>query len=225
MKLTKWLGNLNLTRPIILIETSRKLYIFMMTKCLSYLLTLKKVLTGMNWASLPDGQTIFSIITMKNLIEDALNQNKTLWILLQDIKHTFDSVSPQFLIKVLLKPKIPSLFVNIIDNLVQNWTTWIDTYYRSIKEIDLERGLDQDDSILPLLRILFYELLLQKINQKTVSYLMSASVNSDLRYIFENWNQRDGFYRWFHMDFSIQRRHGIENRNHRKFFCPHPNRN
>lgn len=82
-------------------HTNRKLYTFMITKRLSHTLASQTILTGLNWVSLPGSQTIFPIITMRNLIEDAMDRNRTLWILLQDIKCTFDSVSLQFLIKTL----------------------------------------------------------------------------------------------------------------------------
>lgn len=76
------MGNLNITRLIILLEISQKLYTFLFMKRLSDVLVKWNVLTGINWTELLGGIITFPIATMNNMIEDVIANNKSLWTLL-----------------------------------------------------------------------------------------------------------------------------------------------
>lgn len=123
---------------------------------------------------------IFPIITLNNMIEDAKDNNRSLWILLQDIRHAFNSVSPQLMKNDLCKLKRPEILIDIILNLVGNRTTTVQTFYGPTHKIKLQRSIDQGDCISPLLWILFYKPLLERIKKEIKGYLIEVKVTSNL---------------------------------------------
>lgn len=71
-------------------------------------------------------------------------------------------------------------------SLVIDRRTQVDTFYGLTEQITLVRGVDQGDCILPLLWVLFYEPLLERINKESKGYTMKAIVKLDLRYTYES---------------------------------------
>lgn len=145
------------------------------------------------------------------MIEDAKANNRILWILLQDIKHVFDSISHDLLEKTLKRIRIPDPLITIIMDLVNNWQIWIDTYYGPTDTIHLKRGINQGDCIFPLLWIIFYKPLLKWINKETKRYVMKTRVTPDLRYTYETFMQRHGVHWRFYLDRIITDANGTKN--------------
>lgn len=77
----EWNVRLDLTRPIILLQTCRKIYSFILIRRLTHKLKRKNILTGLNWVGLPGGRTVFPIIALNNMIENTKENQKSLWIL------------------------------------------------------------------------------------------------------------------------------------------------
>lgn len=93
---------------------------FLLTKWLSYKLEEQQLLTGMNWVGLPGGRTIFPIIALNNMIEDTKDNNRRLWILLQNIRRAFDSVLLGLMKKSLYRLNFSELLIDTILTLVEN---------------------------------------------------------------------------------------------------------
>src|SRR2546430_2559275 len=85
--------SLSSTKPIMLLETFFKRLVKIIQKRLSKVLLKKKILRKLNFTSLEGENTFILIHLLYNLIEDAKQNKKEIWILLQDIKKIFDSVS------------------------------------------------------------------------------------------------------------------------------------
>src|SRR5437588_11939034 len=89
-----WNLNLNKTRPITLLECPRKLYMKILTNRLSNILTsFSHILGENNFVALQGKSTIKPIHILNNIMEDARENKKELWILFQDMSKTYDLVN------------------------------------------------------------------------------------------------------------------------------------
>src|SRR5437868_3505856 len=77
-KNVNWEHNLASTRPIMLLETFRKLVVRIIQKRLCKVISQKNILKGANFAGLPGESTIASIYILNNVIEDAKQRNHNL---------------------------------------------------------------------------------------------------------------------------------------------------
>lgn len=69
-------------------------HLSILTKRLTKILDQHNVIKGLNYSVLPNRTTDDVLFTIHNLMEDAKENNKELWIILQDMKRAFDSVDP-----------------------------------------------------------------------------------------------------------------------------------
>jgi len=88
-------------RPIVLLEAFRKTVVRVIKQRLDLILVKYKVLEGPNYAGLSGNSTSSPIHIMNNLLEDARQKGKELWILFQEMKKAFDSVSLKMMEKAL----------------------------------------------------------------------------------------------------------------------------
>ena len=109
-----WNCYLNNTRPICLLDTARKLMTRIMNKRLGNILLSHNVLKGKNYAGLPGSNCDTPIAILESIIHDAENNNKPLFIFLQDISKAFDSMDVNMLQLAMKRIRIPDRF--IIDN-------------------------------------------------------------------------------------------------------------
>ena len=77
-KSTNWEFNLASTRPIMLLETFRKLVVRIVQKRLSKVLVERQILKGANFAGLSSESTMAPIHVLNNVIEDAIQKEKEL---------------------------------------------------------------------------------------------------------------------------------------------------
>src|SRR5437868_10392022 len=91
-KSTDWEFNLASTRPIMLLETFRKLIVRIVQKKLSKVFVEKQILKSTNFAGLSSESTMAPIHVLNNVREDAIQKEKELWIAFQDMRKAFDSV-------------------------------------------------------------------------------------------------------------------------------------
>ena len=124
------------------------------------------MLEGPNYAGLPGDSTSSPIHIMNNLLEDARQKNKEIWILFQDMKKAFDSVSLKMMEKALERIKVPNLLIKFLLNLYNKRKIKVYTEYGLTKEFKAEDGLDQGEVVSPLMWRIFYDLLLYLIYKK-----------------------------------------------------------
>ena len=85
------------------------------------------------------------------LIEDAKEEYKQLWLLMQDMKKAFDLVSLEMLDYALKKIRIPSKGINFICNLFHRRSSRIITSLGLTNKFQIKDGIDQDEVISPLI--------------------------------------------------------------------------
>ncbi|GES80782.1 RNA-directed DNA polymerase from mobile element jockey-like [Rhizophagus clarus] len=177
-----WNNDINLTRPITLIKTARKIFIKILVKRLAKILSLNKVLQGSNYAALLNESTLEPLKIVQSIIEDANKENKEVWILLMDISKAFDSVSMIMLEKSLKRIKVPEPLINIIMDINLNRTNKVIVNGEFTKEYEVEDGVDQGEVWSPLLWRIFYDALLTRlaIIKNETGYTMETTKHIDI---------------------------------------------
>jgi hypothetical protein len=168
------MGNINITRPITLLETARKLFTSILNNRLADTLTLHQILSNNNWAGLPNGSTQQPIHILNNIIEEAIELKKELWIVSQDISKAFDSVNTNMLAAALHRIKVPNNIIRIITNLLTDRENTVITAAGLTEAYTVEDGIDQGDAISPLFWRIFYDPLLQEVEDSCSGYSMKT---------------------------------------------------
>src|SRR5260363_40246 len=116
-KLAEWDYALASTRPIMLLETFKKSLVRIVQKRLSSVLTQHRILKGQNYAGLLEEATSIPIHIFNNLLEEAREEKKELWVFFQEIKKAFDSVCSESIDKAMCRIKIPEKTCRFITEL------------------------------------------------------------------------------------------------------------
>ena len=185
-----WNYNLAITRPIILLECLRKCTIKILTYRLGRIIKEHSILKGPNYAGLPSESTHQPIITINNILEDARDSGKTIWLISQDMAKAFDSVGMTPLRKALERIKIPTGIRDFIINIFEGRRISIITAYGLTESFEAAAGIDQGESISPLIWRIFYDPLLHRIQEdKTLGYNMQVrwpvDIANNTTYIFQ----------------------------------------
>src|SRR6266542_7118579 len=106
-KPTDWQCDIMKTRPLTLLDTMRKAVMKILTNRLSKIMAQKQVLKGNNFAGLPGGSTEGAIKIMNMILEDVKENQKPVWILLQDLSKAYDRVDLTILRQAMQRVKIP----------------------------------------------------------------------------------------------------------------------
>ena len=109
------------------------------------------MLKGPNYAGLLGDSISSPIHIMNNLLEDARQKNKEIWILFQDMKKAVDSVSLKMMEKALERIKVPNLLTKFLLNLYNKRKIKVYTEYGLTKEFEAEDRLDQGEVVSPLM--------------------------------------------------------------------------
>jgi len=113
-------GNLNLTRPISLIEHIRKIYTKIITNRLNAVFTQHSILSPFNYVALPGNSTSIPIHILNNFIEDASCNHKEIWLLSQDMSKAYRFCKIKISIKTItLRSRIDSAMFSLFENLVR----------------------------------------------------------------------------------------------------------
>ena len=182
-----WECDLTNTRPIILLETSRKCLTKIITNRLSSICKRYNILSGPNFAGLPGESTQEPIHLLNNICEEAREKKKELWICFQDTAKAFDTVNLEMLQKAMERIKIPTKAIKFIINLFKNRVLKAITSYGLTQNIIAGDGLDQGETISPLLWRIFYDPLLHKIQKNNqLGYTMETRWRQNLNDSKEN---------------------------------------
>src|ERR1700722_1925224 len=103
--------NLVNTRPITLLETPRKALISLLNRRFTKILVENQILKGNQFAGLPLQSTFEPIRIINEIIQDASENNKELWVLSQDLGKAYDRVNTCMLQKAMEQLKIPMSFI------------------------------------------------------------------------------------------------------------------
>src|SRR5215216_203580 len=164
-KPTEWNCDITQTRPITLLETTRKGFVKIINNRLSKLFGKHHILRGGNFTGLPRGSTVPPIKILNMLLEDANENNKDIWILLQDLSKAFDRVDLTYLKHALERIKVPSLAVDLIINLFTSRKNAVFIAQGISDFYDVKIGIDQGEVISPLLWYIYlYPLLCEVAN-------------------------------------------------------------
>src|SRR5260364_312413 len=171
-----WGFELARVRPIALLEAFRKCVTRVITKRLSKVCIEKTILQGPNFASLPEDSTEEPIHILNALLEEAQEKNKELWLLFQDMKKAFGSVSLLMLEKALQRIKILQILIKFIINLYKNRRMRVIMSHGLTKEFTAEDGIDQGEVISPLVWQIFYDPLLERVQRdKNLDFIAKVS--------------------------------------------------
>jgi hypothetical protein len=177
----EWKCELNNTRPIVLLEVTRKCFTKILTERLGGLCKEKNILRGPNFAGLPGESTMEPIHLLNNICEEAREEGKELWILFQDTAKAYDTISLSMLERALKRIKIPPRFINLILDPFKERKLRVITSLGPTQPITAEDGIDQGETISPLLWRIFYDPLLCKIQEnKKQGYSMKCEWKQDL---------------------------------------------
>jgi hypothetical protein len=147
----EWENNLNITRPITLLDTCRKIFTKAIANRLAQIFTKHHILSEHNWAALPGNSTQDPIHILQAIIEHAKENNQQAWILCQDMSKAYDSVHIKTLEKALKRIKIPEQITNILLLILNNRTNAVITCHGNTEEYKVEDGIDKGDTISPIL--------------------------------------------------------------------------
>src|SRR5437868_1716756 len=178
----EWNYDLANVRPIVLLEAFRKTVVRIIGKRLDQIFITNKVLEGPNYAGLSGDSTASPIHIMNNILEDARQKNKEVWVLFQNMKKAFDSVSLEMIEKALRRIKLPELMIRFLLSLYNKKKIRVITEYGLTKEFEAEDGLDQGEVVSPLMWRIFYDPLLCIIHkEENLGYIIDSNWLQDLR--------------------------------------------
>ena len=177
-----WNLDLSKTRPITLLETPRKMLTKLLNDRLAKIFVRYNVLKNHNYAGLPGNSTQEPIHILNAVIEDAREKNKDLWIFFQDMSKAYDSVNRELLDKALKRLKIPEEFRMLIKRMFHGRKNRVITDFGFTDEYEMKNGIDQGETISPLLWVIYYDPLFKRIkDQKNLGYKISHTWKPDLR--------------------------------------------
>src|SRR5204863_7582253 len=121
-----------------------------------------------NFAGLPGGSCSALIQTLESLLHDARRNRKELWILSQDISKAFDSINLQMLELAMDRLKIPSLCQQFVIGLFTNRSNRVITPFGLTDPYYIKIGIDQGETISPLLWVIYYDPLLTALKEQAI---------------------------------------------------------
>jgi hypothetical protein len=136
------------TRPITLLETTRKLMVSILNEHLLTILKENNVLKGFQFAGLPLNSIFEPIRILNEIIQDANKNKKDLWFLALDMSKAYNRVNIYMLEKVLQQIKVPQSFINLMKELFLERQNQVFTAGGLSDPYDVLVGIDQGETLL-----------------------------------------------------------------------------
>jgi len=146
-KSEEWGYRLNNIIPIALLETFRKCVTKLLTKRIAKVVTERNILQGPNFAGLPGCSTEDAIHTVEIVKEDARENGKELWIVLQDMKKAYRTVSIKMLERALHRIKIPEITTKFLLELFSKRKIRVITKFGVMRDFETGDGIEQGETI------------------------------------------------------------------------------
>ena len=116
-------------------------------KKLMWVFCQKNIFKRPNFAELSGNSTEEPVQILNALMEDAKESNKELWLVFQDMKKAFNSVSLKGLKKAMLRIKVPEITIELILNLFQDRQSKIITHWGHTDAFSINDGIEQKGSL------------------------------------------------------------------------------
>ena len=140
----------------------------------------RDILKGLNFAGLPGNSTESPIHMLNMIMENAKEENRELWLLFQDMKKAFDLVPLESLELMLRKLKVLVITISYIMSLYKERQLKIITEYGLTEEITAGNSIDQGEVISPLMWRVFYDPLLDRVQNKTkLGYTVKLNIPAE----------------------------------------------
>lgn len=139
------------THPIALLDNIRKCVTKLLTNRLSIILTSNKILRGFNFCGFKGEDTAVLLRIINDIIEDARENGRELWVVTQDMMKAYDSVNLESLQLALRRLDALEKFTKWIIDLFKDRQMSVLTAFRPSPIVIGEDGIDQSDAILPIL--------------------------------------------------------------------------
>lgn len=176
-----WNLELKNTRPIILLNTMRKLLMSIFNCRLSKILKENTILKGPNFASLLGESTFEPIQLLNALTEHARDNKKQLWAFFQDTEKAFDTVNLEMLKLSLQRIKISRVIIDLIIEIYRNRKMRVYAQSGTVGLILGQDGIDQGEVISPLMWRIFYDPPLMVVSKREdLGFAMKVKWNPDL---------------------------------------------
>lgn len=185
-----WSHNLNDTRPISLVDSTRKLLTGIINKRLTKILKSNKVLSDLNFAGLPGQSTLEPLTIVNSAIMAANANNKEFWFASLDIAKAFDSAPIQAIQKSFERINCPNKLTQLVINLFSYREVSINTPSGPTNPFLVNNGIEQGETLSPITWVIFYDPLITKLSKHTKvnSYLApnALAYMDDLALIADN---------------------------------------
>lgn len=166
-----WQGDYNNTRPISLLETSRKtLESILNFRIRNILVETPHLLPGGNFGFIPGDGIEGALSTIREVIADSSENDQELWIAQQDIRRAYDTVSWPSLQIALQRIGMDPNFTKLMGNMWTNRSAQVITDRGLTKPFPVNNGLAQGGVLSPVLWTIFYDPLLTAVRSLTNGY-------------------------------------------------------
>ena len=125
-----------------------------------------KAISDSNFTGLKNQSTSEPIAIITSSINTANNYNKEIWVASFDISKAFDSVNLSSFNKAMKRIKLPTKIISLVLNLLNERELKLITYYKLSDPLKVSKGLDQGETLSPLLWTIFYDPMITKITTK-----------------------------------------------------------
>ncbi|KAG9296257.1 hypothetical protein G9A89_014849 [Geosiphon pyriformis] len=123
------------------------------------------VLQGDNFSVLKGTSTQSLVFAVGSVIEDAIEKDRELWLVLQDMRKAYDSVGWHYLRASLRRVKMCERFIRFFGGIHEDRVNRVMTDFGLSGGYKVHDGLDQGEVFLPLLWRIFYDLLLCEVKR------------------------------------------------------------
>ncbi|KAG9288334.1 hypothetical protein G9A89_021365 [Geosiphon pyriformis] len=165
----EWGDNIDITRPITLIESTRKI-LKILTARISKACELHNVLKSYNTSVLKNTSTAVPIHVINTVAEHAKKFGNEAWFTFQDIKKAYDSVGWKPIEAALKRIKMNNKFTELFGLMHNNKSNKIITEFGLSNKYQVQDRLDQRKTSSPIMWRIFYDSLLCEVKQFNYSY-------------------------------------------------------
>ncbi|CAB5382935.1 unnamed protein product [Rhizophagus irregularis] len=162
-----WDCKIENTRPIVLLETFRKLFVKILTQRINTTLTTYNLINENNRAGLTGQSTLQPLQVIQHIIESAYKDKKQLWIGLQDLSKAYDRVNLSLLKLALERLHFPDKITTLLISLFSDRKNNVILPFGLSADYDVIQGIDQGEVISPILWIIYYDPMFSHLSKLT----------------------------------------------------------